>query len=71
MNRTYCYAGVGIIYAMVVVALIAAKIAGHLYWAWWIVLSPIWGPIALAVVAALASIIGLVSAQGRGENPFQ
>jgi hypothetical protein len=64
-------AGIGILYVMVIVALIAAKVAGHLAWAWWIVLSPIWGPVVLVVVAVLIAIVGFAGAQSRGENPFR
>lgn len=64
-------AGIAIFYAMVIVGLIAAKLAGHIAWAWWIVLSPIWGPVALIIVLALIVIVGFTGAVNRGENPFQ
>jgi len=36
---------------------IALKLTGDISWAWWIVLSPIWGPpIGFAVVVALFAI---------------
>lgn len=71
LNNRYIYAGVGMLYAVLIVALIAAKLAGHLHWGWWWILTPFWAPVVLVVLAALAAIIGLVGAQSRGENPFQ
>lgn len=61
----------GILYLFVVGALIAAKLAGALHWAWWVVLLPIWSPILIAFIAVLIMVIGFTSAESRGENPFQ
>lgn len=64
-------AGIALLYAMVIVGLIVAKIAGHIAWAWWLVLLPLWGPVALIVVIAILAIAGFADASRRGENPFQ
>lgn len=69
--RGHELAGIGILYAIIVVGLIAAKLAGHLQWAWWIVLSPLWGPVVLFIVLALIMIVAFAGAMKRGENPFQ
>jgi hypothetical protein len=71
MMRGHTQAGIAIIYAMVIVGLVSAKLAGHIAWAWWIVLSPIWAPFALIIVAVIVSLALLGGAMGRGENPFQ
>ncbi|MFL6707996.1 MAG: hypothetical protein ACJ8HI_07295 [Massilia sp.] len=71
MTRSYIAAGIGLLYAMVIVGLIAAKLAGHIAWAWWIVLSPIWAPFALVIAAVIVSLALLGGAMSRGENPFQ
>jgi hypothetical protein len=59
---------IGILYAAVIVGLIAAKLAGSIQWAWWIVLSPIWGPLILIVVLVLIMIVGLA---GTNDNLFR
>jgi hypothetical protein len=59
---------IGILYAAVIVGLIAAKLAGNIQWAWWIVLSPIWGPLILIVVLVLIMIVGLA---GTDDNLFR
>lgn len=69
--RGHTQAGIAIIYAMVIVGLISAKIAGHITWAWWIVLSPIWAPVALLAIIVILAILGIADASRRGENPFQ
>lgn len=69
--REHGLAGIAIIYAMIIVGLISAKLVGHIAWAWWIVLLPIWAPILVIVVLALIMIVGLGAAVDRGENPFQ
>jgi hypothetical protein len=71
MTRSYIAAGIGLLYAMVIVGLIAAKLAEHIAWAWWIVLSPIWAPFALVIAAVIVSLALLGGAMSRGENPFQ
>lgn len=69
--RGHILAGIGLLYALIQVGLIAAKFIGHIHWSWWLVLSPIWAPIALIVVGVLIMIVGFAGAQSRGENPFQ
>jgi hypothetical protein len=69
--RGYIGVGIGLLYCALIVVMIAAKVAGHIAWAWWIVLSPLWGPVALVIVLALVSVALLGSAMDRGENPFQ
>lgn len=71
MTKEYRMAGIGLLYAMIVFGLIGAKIVGHLAWSWWIVLLPLWGPIALAAVAVILSIIAFTDATRNGGNPFQ
>lgn len=71
MTTSYKAAGIGILYALIIVGLIATKLAGHLAWAWWVVLIPIWVPIALFVVGTLLAIVGLLDAEKSGRNPFQ
>jgi heme/copper-type cytochrome/quinol oxidase subunit 2 len=70
-NNRYIYAGGGILYALLVVALIAAKLAGHLHWAWLLILLPVWGPVVLFVLLILFAIAWLGDASAKGENPFQ
>jgi hypothetical protein len=69
--RGYIGVGIGLLYCALIVVMIAAKVAGHIAWAWWIVLSPLWGPVALAIVLALIAIVCFAGAESRGENPFQ
>jgi hypothetical protein len=69
--RGYIGVGIGLFYCALIVVMIAAKVAGHIAWAWWIVLSPLWGPVALAIVLALIAIVCFAGAESRGENPFQ
>jgi uncharacterized membrane protein YhdT len=69
MDNVYRYGAM--LYGMLIVALLAAKGAGHLHWAWWVVLSPIWVPVVLVIVCALIMIVGFVGAEQRGENPFE
>jgi Flp pilus assembly protein protease CpaA len=56
---------------LLVVALIAAKLAGHLHWAWLLILLPVWGPVVLFVLLILFAIAWLGDASAKGENPFQ
>lgn len=71
MVRGHIGAGIGLLYCLVIVGLIAAKFIGHITWAWWIVLSPLWGPVALVIVLALFAVVCFAGAESRGENPFQ
>lgn len=71
MTNSHKAAGIAILYAMIIVGLISAKLAGHIAWSWWVVLSPLWGPVALIVAVALISVALLGGASARGENPFQ
>lgn len=71
LRNPHTAAGIGILYAMIVVGLIAAKLAGHIAWAWWIVLSPIWAPVVLLAIIVILAILGIADASRRGENPFQ
>lgn len=69
--RGHTSAALGILYAVIALVLIAAKLAGHLHWAWWAVLLPIWGPLALVVIIVIFAIAVFGGAMDRGENPFQ
>jgi hypothetical protein len=68
MNR---YHAVAILYAIVVFALIIAKLSGYLHASWPIVLIPFWLPVVLIVVVALAGIALFGAASSGGRNPFQ
>lgn len=70
-NNRYIYAGGGILYVLLVVALIAAKLAGHLAWGWWLILSPLWAPVVLLVIAVILAIALFADASSGGKNPFQ
>jgi uncharacterized protein (DUF983 family) len=41
---------------LLTVLFIGLKLTGHITWSWWLVLSPLWAPI--AVVFVLALIVG-------------
>lgn len=69
--RGHILAGIGLLYALIQVGLIAAKFIGHIHWSWWLVLLPIWAPIALVVIAVIIAIALFAGAESRGENPFQ
>lgn len=69
--KSYVVAALGCIYIFVLGALIAGKLGGHLHWSWWLVLLPVWVPIAIVVIGALIMIIGFSDAAARGENPFE
>lgn len=68
LNDRYIYAGVGLLYALLVVGLIAGKLAGHLHHGWWVILSPLWVPVVLTVVAVIIAIALFANEKG---NPFQ
>lgn len=61
----------GILYVVIAAGLIAAKFIGHIHWSWWLVLAPIWVPIALFIVAGTIIICGFARAESKGENPFE
>lgn len=65
------YRILGIFYVLLLVALLLAKLTGYLSWAWWVVLLPLTGPIALAAIIAIVLIACLGTASANGENPFQ
>lgn len=69
--RGYIGVGIGLFYVMIVFGLILAKFAGHIAWPWWIVLSPLWGPVAIIVVLALVVIACFTNDTANGRNPFQ
>jgi hypothetical protein len=71
MTNSYKAAGIAIIYAMVIVGLISAKLAGHIAWAWWIVLSPLWAPVALCLIVLILGLVLFADATSGGKNPFQ
>lgn len=70
-RNPYPLLGFVIIYLLVIVGLIAGKLAGHLAWSWWIILAPIYGPVVLVVLGAIVAIAGFADASRNGENPFQ
>jgi hypothetical protein len=72
MDRNpYPLLGFVVFYLLVIVGLIAAKVAGHLAWSWWLVLLPIYGPVALVAIIVIFAIAGITEASRNGENPFQ
>lgn len=60
-----------IAFAALQVALIAAKLTGAVAASWWLVLTPLWLPVACVAVIAALGIAFLSNAQANGENPFQ
>ena len=53
------------------IALIAAKLTGHIAASWWWVLTPLWLPVACVAAVAVLGVVFLSNAQASGENPFQ
>lgn len=48
------------------IVLIVLKLIGVINWAWWIVLSPLWAPIALLVVIFVVMLIVVAIATALG-----
>lgn len=71
MSKSYMGAGIALLYAILVVGLIAAKLAGHLHWSWWLVFSPLWLPVVLFVICAIVAVALFSDATSGGKNPFQ
>lgn len=70
-RNPYPLLGFVILYLLVIVGLIAGKLAGDLHWSWWLILAPIYGPVVLVVIGAILAIAGFTEATRNGENPFQ
>ena len=53
LNRNGCG-----FFGLLTIVFIALKLTGHIGWPWWIVLAPMWGPLALVLaIAAVAAAI--------------
>jgi hypothetical protein len=52
---------------------ITLKLTGHIQWAWWWVLAPLWGPLALAlaVMLVLLLVAGLLFLLGVGISVYE
>jgi ABC-type antimicrobial peptide transport system permease subunit len=64
------YQVIGSLYGVLALGLVGAKMTGFLHWSWWLILSPVWMPICLAVVCIIGVIAILGSASANGRNPF-
>jgi hypothetical protein len=64
----YIAIAVAVVLAAAQLALIVAKLLGHIHWSWWLVLTPIWGPIVVVVILAIIAIAMFTNSSG---NPFQ
>jgi hypothetical protein len=71
MNWRYIVMLVATIFGGCELALILAKLVGHIHASWTLVLAPIWGPIVVVIVLIVIAIALFGGAQSRGENPFQ
>jgi hypothetical protein len=58
MSETTNSGGIGF-FGLLGIVFITLKLAGIIDWAWWIVLSPIWGP--LLIVIAIVLVIAFIS----------
>lgn len=58
-NKSVSSGGIGFVGVFQIV-FIVLKLCGVINWAWWIVLAPLWGSVALAVIM-IAVILILVS----------
>ena len=57
MEKQVIYQGPGVL-SLLLVAFIVMKLCGVITWSWWLVLSPLWAPIALILVILL--IVGII-----------
>ena len=48
--------GIGFL-GLLMIALIVLKLIGTIDWSWWLILSPIWVPIAICVIALI--VVGI------------
>jgi hypothetical protein len=58
--------GIGFCGALAVL-FIALKLTGYIYWSWWFVLAPIWGPLVFAVLIIIAMSIAAAIADRRDD----
>lgn len=57
-NKMYKYAEFGII-AVLAITFIALKATNYIKWSWWVVLSPIYGYILLAIASTILMLLML------------
>jgi len=55
--------GIGF-FGLLAIVLITLKLLGKITWSWWLVLSPIWGSIALFGLIAMVVLLIAVIAEG-------
>jgi hypothetical protein len=48
------------LFGLLTVLFVGLKLAGVIAWSWWLVLAPLWGPIAILLLIALVG--GLIAA---------
>lgn len=56
-NKNVASGGIGFCEVLAIV-FIVLKLVGVITWSWWWVLSPIWIPLAIALVIAVIALIG-------------
>ena len=71
MNDTSMSSQVAGIAVPVYAAIIMLKLAGKLSMAWWVLLIPVWVPIAVIALIFIAGVVLLLIEQTSGKNPFQ
>lgn len=64
------FIGIALLFVIVQVALIVAKLTNYIDPSWWWIFTPIWAPVLVFVVAILVAIALLGRAQSQGRNPF-
>ena len=57
MEKQVIYQGPGVL-SILLVAFIVLKLCGVITWSWWLVLLPLWAPIALVLIILL--ILGIM-----------
>lgn len=71
MNDTSMSSQVAGIAVPVYAAILMMKLAGKIDLAWWLLLIPIWVPIAVIALIFSVGVVLLLIEQTSGKNPFQ